>query len=545
MFMDNTFKEFPIPTYEEWRQLVERTLKGKTFDESLLTPLIDEIVLEPMYQSKDIENNQTLNDRPGTYPFIRGNTQEPLKWSVSQVIEAATPKLLHERISHDFEKGQDHTHFVLTSEMKQGRKPTRNEEETGIPFFNLSTVHEALNGIDLSNKPLHLDTGVVSLPILGALSLTSKKLKGTIGSDPLHQLVSFGSIDYSLDRSFDLMALATKWARKQHPQLRTVLVQSHIYHNGGASPSLELASALSTAVEYISALIERGLSATEAGQSLLFSFSIGSDYFSEIAKIRAARALWAAIMKEFGASEEGQKMTIHAKTSTFTKTKDDCHVNILRCTTEAFAAAIAGVESLQVSPFDELLQEPSEHARRIARNTSLILREEAHLAVTSDPAGGSWYVEHLTEQMAMKAWELFQELEENGGMSASLKKGIVQTLVQKCWNKRVEKVRTRKQTIIGVNQYINTDDKRPTKPASRVEERNSYFDYIEQQKEVTKKHEIETMEDVLKMVSEQTPFHHIHKQLKEGGKKECVTPIKQYRLAEPFEQQHPKKDGGS
>ncbi|KHF38377.1 methylmalonyl-CoA mutase family protein [Halalkalibacter okhensis] len=534
--MDMTFNEFPVPTYEQWRKVVEKSLKGKSFEETLLTQLQDDIVLEPMYQSKDIEACKTLVDQPGTFPYVRGTKKVPVRLAVSQELGAATPILLRERVTHEFARGQNVMHVVITNKMKNGEKPKCEETMTSVPLFDLEDVQKAFCGLDLSQLPFHIDTGVVSLPLLSALNLVTSKLTGTIGSDPLHQLAKEGNMNYSLGCSYDLMAWAVKWAKGHHSELRTVLVQSHVYHNGGASPALEIASALSTGVEYVEALMKRGVSATEAGESITFSFSIGQDFFSEIAKIRAVRTLWAVIMNEFGATELGQKMVIHAKTSLFTKSKEDPYVNILRGTSEAFSAAIAGVESLCVSPFDELVQEPTEFSSRIARNTTLILQDEAYIGATVDPAGGSWYIEHLTEQIAEKAWAIFQEFERAGGMFASLKSGLVQTKVETCWNQKVEDIKHRKQTMIGVNQYVNKTENKLAKQKSGKAARNEYFLRLEDAEDQPIKGIPEAMDDVKKMVQQNTPFHQIHHLLQGNCQTVKIKPIVQRRLAEPFEQ---------
>ncbi|WP_332629346.1 methylmalonyl-CoA mutase family protein [Halalkalibacter flavus] len=533
--MDMTFNEFPIPTYEQWRKVAEKSLKGKSFEDTLLTKLLDDIVLQPMYQLKDLEACKTFVNQPGVFPYVRGITIEPKRMAISQELGAATPALLHERIKQDFTKGQNVAHILISNEMKNGGKSNLEEPFSTVPLYDLNDVKKAFQGIDFSEFPFHIDAGVVSVPLLAAINHVTNRLTGTIASDPLHQLAKEGRMYYPLERSYDLMAWAVKWAIANHPDLRTVLAQSHVFHNGGASPALELASTLSMGVEYIEALMKRGVSATEAGQSITFSFSIGKDFFSEIAKVRAARALWAVIMAEFGAEETGQKMVIHARTSSFTKTKEDMYVNVLRGTSESFAAAVAGVNSVSVSPIDELVQEPTEFSSRIARNTSLILRDEAYIGATIDPAGGSWFVEHLTEKIAKKAWGIFQELEREGGMFASLKNGLVQTKIDICWEKQVESVKDRRQTIVGVNQYVKGSEKKPPKQRSKKAERKAYFDALNEKDKQMIQEKPKTIAEVEKLVQQNIPFHQIHHQLKTPCQPVEVERILQRRLAEPYE----------
>ncbi|MDV2885735.1 methylmalonyl-CoA mutase family protein [Alkalihalophilus pseudofirmus] len=451
------FSEFPIPTYEEWRQAAERSLKGAPFEKKLLTHLYEGITTEPMYQEKDVESLATLSEQPGQFPFTRGTEHKRDKWRVSQELSGATPEVLNEHALNDLARGQNVLHLVLDEAAKGNPK---KDDDRGVKVESAADFQLIFEGIDVEKYPMHLYTGALLSPVLStvAASIDEGKLCGIIACDPLSELAKQGELSFSLSASYDDMAEASKWVIDKQKDIRTVLVQSDAYHNGGASAADELACALSTGVEYVSELMNRGLSADQAGSAMAFSFSIGSQSFVEIAKIRSARLLWAAIMKAFGASEEGSKMFIHARTSAFTKAKLDPYVNMLRGTSEAFSAAVAGADSIQVSPFDEPIQPSTSFSRRIARNTSLILMEESHLAATQDASGGAWYVEHLTDEIAKKAWQKFQEIEACGGMSQALAEGLPQAWINETWEARLEDVETRKQTVVGVNQYANLDE---------------------------------------------------------------------------------------
>ena len=208
------------------------------------------------------------------------------------------------------------------------------------------------------------------------------------------------------------MSLVTKWTLKNIPNLKTIGVSSLNYHNAGANSVQELAFSLSTAVEYIKQMLERGLKIDEIASNIRFTFGIGSLFFVEVAKIRAARMLWAKIIEAFSGNEDSQKIDIHAHTSFTNQTVFDPYVNLLRTTTEAFSAITGGVDSMHTNFFDESFRTPDEFSRRIARNTQIILNEESHLNQIIDPAGGSYYVESLTDEVAKKSWTLFQEIEE-------------------------------------------------------------------------------------------------------------------------------------
>ncbi len=534
------FSEFPVPTYEEWRSVTEKSLRGKSFD-TLLTRLMDDIVLEPMYQEKDLQNNVIKADEPGKFPYTRGISSGVESWKISQELTAPTPEQLNEIIKHDLDRGQNVYHLLLDEGVKKGESPLVEEGAVGVPIYDRTDVESIFSGLDVTAFPLHIDAGEVSSPLLAALHSLAKgkKLSGIVAADPVHQLAKNGELSYPLEQTLDQLATVVKWAQKEAPQLRTVLVQTYAYHNGGASPAVELAAALSTGVTYVRALIDRGLTADDAGKAISFAFSVGTEYFTELAKLRVARTLWAAIMKEFGASEEAQKMIIHARTSAFTKTVGDIYVNMLRGTSEAFAAAAAGANSLHVSPFDEAVQEATSFSRRIARNTSLILQEESHIDKTIDPAGGSWYVEHLTDELAQKAWTKFQQIEKEGGMIQALENGQVQAWIDQAWEGRAREVERRKRVVVGVNQYVNLEESFTSSQKEENNQARAHYVKNLEKKQVDVQAKVstpETFAQIVQLVEQNVPLSFIHKQLGAGaGETLTVTPIPERRLAEPFE----------
>ncbi|NEU29725.1 hypothetical protein GN156_02910 [bacterium LRH843] len=532
------FSEFPIPTYDEWKSVTEKSLRGKPFD-VLMTRLQDDLILKPMYQKEDIKDQLIATNLPGQFPYTRGHKKGLNSWRISQELTARTPQLLNELAKADLDRGQDVYHILLNENMKRGKEPQAGEK--GVPLYDQSDIEELFANLNLPALPVHIDAGEVSLPILAAVNSYMREnygkydIVGIVAADPLHQLAKEGKLTYPLSTSFDHLATAVKWAKVHATSLRTVLIQTDVYHNGGASPTVQLAAALSTGVAYVQALVERGVSADDAGKSIVFSFSFGSDYFTEIAKVRAARTLWAAIMAEFGACEEAGKMIIHGRTSAFTKASQDMYVNILRGASEAFSAAAAGVDSLHVSPFDETVKEPSSFSRRIARNTSLILKEESHIDKTIDPAGGSWYVESVTKEIAKKGWELFQQIEGNGGIVSSLQDGLIQQWIDDAWKVQLNEVENRKRVIVGLNKYVNidegvsldkSDNYEGTEPC--VKEKNNSLNG-----EIGK---LTTMDDIVRIIHKGIPFAQIHKLIHANGEGETAVPIPKRRLAESFEQ---------
>ncbi|MFS0553960.1 methylmalonyl-CoA mutase family protein [Brevibacillus sp. 179-C9.3 HS] len=465
------FKEFSVPTYEQWREAAEKSLKGASFDAKLLTHTYEGIIRQPIYRYEDVETLPYLEALPGEAPFHRGkahpNEQKEHNWYVCQEIMAANAKAFNEAAVADLARGQTMLPLMVDQATLAGLDPDEALPDAignkGVSVFCKEDVAEALQGVKLAEVPLFVNTGALGLPIVSLLlahleasGQQASVLRGCIGQDPVAVLLTEGKLPCSLQTAYDAMASLTKWANEQAPAIKTILVQANPYQDGGGNAVTELAFSLTTGVEYLQAMLERGLSIEDAAPRMQFSYAIGSDVFMEIAKLRVARMLWSNIVAAYGGSAEAQKMTIHARTSAWTKTVYDPYVNMLRATTEAFSAVIGGADSLHVSAFDEAIRPANEFSRRIARNTQIILQEESHLAKVIDPAGGSWYVEWLTNELAKKAWELFQQVEEQGGMLRALEAGFPQGFIAQIADKKAASINTRKKRVVGTNMYANT-----------------------------------------------------------------------------------------
>jgi methylmalonyl-CoA mutase len=466
------FNAFPHPTYEEWRELTEKSLKGASFEEKLVTHTYEGMDLQPMYRMEDIQHLPFVSSIPGSAPYVRssnplGHAEKP--WDVSQELTAPTPQLFNEAAQHDIARGQTALNIVLDKATRKGLDADQAKDtdvgSAGLSLSTLSDLKTALKGIDLENLPLYvLGEGAFSFLALAAAYLKAEGkplgvLRGCIGEDPLGTLAAEGLLPGSAADVYDRLAGITAWALENAPSLQTITVQGAPYHNGGGSAVQEVAFVLAAGAEYLRKLQARGLAIDEVAPRILFSFSIGSNFFMEIAKLRAARILWSTIVEAFGGSEESQKMRIHARTSAWTKTVHDPYVNMLRGTAEAFAGIVGGADSLHVSPFDEAIRPSDEFSRRIARNTQIILQQEANLSRVIDPAGGSWYVETLTDSIAQHAWSLFQKVEEMGGMYEALVKGFPQSEIAEVAAARRKNIGRRKDKFVGTNMYPNLSEK--------------------------------------------------------------------------------------
>lgn len=464
-FNENIFKEicdYPIPTYDEWKIVVEKSLKGAPFSK-LLTKTYENIVLQPMYQKTDIEHLEFTKTLPGEFPFVRGKgqTDKQNSWLIAQEMNHPTSETLNEWLKNDLQKGVNAINLVLNEDLKIGRS-IGNIYTVGVAIFTLDDVETIFKDIDVSNFPFMMQCGanVTIVSLLASFfkknNIELMKLKGCIGVDPLAMLIKEGSLPNDMSFYLDHMAEVIKWKDENGLELKTIFIDGSPYHNSGASAAQELAFMLATGVYYIRELQNRGLTIDQIASSICFSTSIGSNLFMELSKVRSTRMLWSNIIDAFGGNKESQQLTVHARTSHWTKTVYDPYVNMLRATVEAFTAAVSGVDSLHVSSFDEAYTLPNDFSRRTARNIHFIIQEEALVTKTIDPAGGSWYVEHLTNEIAVKSWELFQQIEGSGGMLEAIVKGLPQQRVKETSAMKQADIEKRKLIFVGSTMYPNS-----------------------------------------------------------------------------------------
>lgn len=485
------FDMFPPATYEEWRAAAEKTLKGAPFEKRLITRTYEQIGLQPIYNAEDSASLPHVTSLPGFAPFVRSTRTLGYvvgRWKVCQELPYPTAREVNQAARDDLPRGLTALNLSLDRATLHGLDPDAAPVDlVGAGGTSLACADDAVtlfDGVALDRTPLLIITGANALPVVTLILAAAERhgiahdqIQGCIGADPLGALATFGTLSLSLDRCYDLMARWTAWAQTHAPRLRTIAVATNGYHNGGATVVQDLACALATGVAYLRAMQERGLDVDVVAPRMLFAFSIGSQFFMEIARLRAARMLWARIVEAFGGGEEAQKMHIHGRTSAWTKARFDAYNNMLRATAEAMAGVMGGVDSLHVSHFDEAWGLPDEFSRRIARNVQTILQEECNFIRLIDPPGGSWAIESLTDQVAQKAWALFQEIERRGGMAAALMAGFPQSEIAATRSERFAAIAQRREVIIGVNMYPNLKEKpltvRPVDHAAVQSERSA------------------------------------------------------------------------
>lgn len=462
------FSEFERPSYDQWKEAAVAALKGVPFDKAMYTPTFEGITLKPLYTSEDTEGLGGPRTYPGGLSSLRGiraSGYVARPWAIAQMCDGPSPREGNEQLRHELDRGASAIAFSV-ADTHGGTQPCdgrSNPMPRGIRLSGLSDLEALLADVDTERHPFHVHAGTSAAPLLGLLEAWTKKhrlpgssLRGCIGADPLGYLLGHGQTSRDMDQIFDEMAHCIYWTGAHMSGMRTVLVDGGILHNGGASAVQELAFSMSAAVEAVRAMAVRHLDVHVFAASLRFQFSLGSHFFMEIAKIRAARVLWARIAESFGGDEAARRANIFGRTSLFTKTVHDPYVNMLRNTTEAFSGVIGGLDGLTVGSFDEAIRPGDEFSRRTARNTQLLLREEFDLLQPVDPAGGSWFIESLTWELARKSWALFQDTERAGGFLACARAGTIQAAVASTLEERFKRLAKRSDRAVGTNMYPNT-----------------------------------------------------------------------------------------
>ncbi len=475
--------EFDSATVAQWRALAEAELKGADFEKRLLTRTPEGITIQPLYTQADLPSG--LDDAPVGKEHAEDSTFSNKPWGIAQEIVCSTPSEFNQQAKEDIAGGAHCITLHLDAASRAALDPDMATPDLigrgGVSIATVEDVARAFQGLDLRKNPLFVRTGGAALAFSALLFAWMKKngrkpsdLTGCIEMDPLGVLSHEGALPFTLEHAYQEMASLTKWSVENAPHLRTICVHARAWHEAGGSAVQELAFSMATAVEYLRAMQSHDLSVNVVAPRMRFTFAIGSDFFMEIAKFRAARRLWAGVVEAFGGSEKSKSMDLHGHTSRYNKTLCDPYVNLLRTTTEAFAGALGGCDTLAVAPFDQILRQPDSLSRRLARNIQIILQEESSIGQVVDATGGAYYVESLTSSLAEKAWALFQKIEAEGGIAQSLKRGTVQQMAATVADARLKDVAKRKKILVGTNMYAAPDEKPlPPRPIDHVSLHNA------------------------------------------------------------------------
>ena len=440
---ERLLSEFPAISTQEWKDKIIADLKGADFDRKLVWRTNEGFNVNPYYRREDLEGLSTPNVMPGEYPYVR-STRMDNEWLIRQDIHVLDPKEANAKALDILNKGVTSLGFKLSRDQV-------NKETLAILLKDIMPEAVELNFACCISVASKLAGALAEY--LTEVGANVQKCKGSINFDPFkRQLVKGIS-----NPKWVTMCTEVLEAIRPLPGFRVLTVNALNISNAGAYIYQELGYALAWGAELLDKLGDAGYSIEELTSRIKFVFGVGSNYFMELAKFRAARWLWAEIVGAYGDQYKGEaaKIHMHAVTSTWNKTIYDAHVNLLRTQTEAMSATLGGVDSLTVQPFDVTYQESDNFSERIARNQQLLLKEESHFDKVIDPAAGSYYVEHLTNAIAGEAWKLFLAVDEEGGFAAAAEAGSVQKAVNASNTKRHAAVAARKEIFLGTNQFPN------------------------------------------------------------------------------------------
>ena len=442
---EKLFTEFPPVPTEKWEEVITADLKGADYERKLVWKTGEGFNVRPYYRAENLEGIKFLGSQAGEFPYVRG-THAHNRWRVHQTVSVVCPKEANAEALKILNAGVDSLGFCIASADFSAADLDMLLKDICIPAVEITFCGEKMANV-----------AELVLAKVEKEGIAKEDVRIAFCIDPLVKGLSSKG-DFCSPNGEKCIARIVELIHKtkEYKHVRIVTVAGQTFGNSGSTIVEELAFTLSAGHDYLVRLTDAGLDVDAAARKLRFSFSVSSNYFMEIAKFRAARMLWANIVKGYGPAKNcACKMQIHAETSRWNQTVYDPYVNMLRGTTEAMSATIAGVHSLEVMPFDASFENPTEFSKRIARNVELLLKNESHFDQVVDPAGGSYYVENLTQSIAAEAWKLFLEIEEKGGYTEAYKAGFIAERIKASAAAKDKNIATRRQTLLGANQYPN------------------------------------------------------------------------------------------
>lgn len=436
------FGEFDAASTDDWVEAARVSLRGQPL-ESLIARSYEGIDIQPLPHADSAVERMATDSLPGRYPYLRGNTAAgyPAQpWLIANDIDLPDPADFNAALKIALANGQTAITIGDTLQLE-----------------SVTDMRRALAGIELRRFPLFIRSEGRAREIYRLLQEALaegdfRQLRGCVGCDPLSVAVRSGSLPAD---AFDALSAHLQNTDARSPQLGSIMVDTVAYHEAGAHAVQELAIALATAVEYLRRPGAGGFDPHWVAEKIHFQLGIGENFFMEVAKFRAIKSLWAQVMRAFGVGGAGQRVRLHARSGSRNKTRRDRHVNLLRLTIEALAAAFGGVDSICLPAFDAPLRTSDAFSRRLSRNLQLILQEEAQVTQLIDPAGGAWHVETLTNQLARRAWALFQDIEAKGGMLEALRSGAIQAEIEALAERRRHDLANSDKILVGANVYVN------------------------------------------------------------------------------------------
>lgn len=458
---------FPAASYADWLEAAEKALKHGDVEKTLATRTYEGFALKPLYTAERDGGSPDPAGLPGLAPFTRGADAAARTiggWDIRQTV--THPDVAHANAAIREDLANSVTSVALRLDRAALAGDDNGMAEAGLPLHSTACWQALLANISPAATPLSLEAGAAFLPAAAMLAAAGGPAPGTrLGADPLGTLAAHGTLPQGLDQAMADLADLAHHSAARWPHVAAVTVDASAYDAAGASESQTLAAAMAAGVAYLRAMTDAGMGVDEAFGQIVFRLPLGPDQFFAIAKLRAARKLWARIGEVAGASEKARAARIDALTANRNLAERDPYTNLLRTTLAGFAAAVGGADSITIAPYDTALGPISDDfARRIARNTQLLLKEESNLHRVMDPGGGSWFLEDLTAKLAQAAWALFQEIERNGGMAAALTGGLVASQIKATWAERQKNLARRRDPLTGVSEFPNIAEDLPDVP---------------------------------------------------------------------------------
>ena len=500
-----------------WKKSFEKETKVSNV-EKVFSPTDEGIDIKPLYTKDDLNHLSFIepDSLPGSWPFTRGPkasmyTNRP--WTIRQYAGFSTAEESNDFYKKNLKSGQrglsvafdlpTHRGYDSDDELVKG-----DVGKAGVAIDTVEDMKILFNEIPLDQMSVSMTMNGAVLPVLASFIVAGEEqnvsrnlLSGTIQNDILKEFMVRNTYIYPPEPSMKIVADIIEFTSREMPKFNSISISGYHMQEAGADNVLELAYTLADGMEYVRAALSKGLDIDEFAPRLSFFFAIGTDFFMEIAKLRAARTLWSRIMKNFGAKKDKSLiLRTHCQTSGVSLTGKDPYNNIVRTSYEALSAVLGGTQSLHTNSFDEAIALPTDESARIARNTQLILQNETGITKTVDPLAGSFFVEKLTEEIAKKSWDLIQEVESLGGMTKAVKAGIPKLKIEESATKKQAKVDSGDRIVVGINRFKNPQE--PKVDVRVIDNRKVREDQIKKIKKVKDERNVDQVnESLLKLTN--------------------------------------------
>ena len=468
--------EIQKQSFDDWRALAAKELKSRDAD-SLIWKTPEGIEVKALYTAADLENMRCEADLPGFAPFTRGVRATMFAnrpWTIRQYAGFATAEDSNAFFKRNLAGGQKGLSVAFDLATHRGYDSDHprvrgDVGKAGVAIDSVEDMKLLFDGIPLGDVSVSMTMNGAVLPVLAAFIVAAEeqgvaeaKLSGTIQNDILKEFMVRNTYIYPPEPSMRIVADIITHTAKRMPRFNSISISGYHMQEAGATLVQELAFTLADGLEYVRAAASRGLPVDDFAPRLSFFFGVGMNFFMEVAKLRAARLLWARIMARFESKDPRSLMLrMHVQTSGVSLTEQDPYNNVVRTAYEAMAAVLGGTQSLHTNSLDEAVALPTDFSARIARNTQLILAEETGVPHVVDPLGGSYYVESLTHSIAAEAWKLIEQVEEMGGMTKAVGAGMPKLHIEESATRRQARIDRGEETIVGVNKYQNSSADMP------------------------------------------------------------------------------------